>query len=70
MWKIVMQCQIENNLIEPCDSMYSTVDSLVETSTIITGSNNIALRKVDVKPYKFGNMYMDNELIEGSSFIK
>ena len=65
-----MQCQIENNLIEPCDSMYSTVDSLVETSTIITGSNNIALRKVDVKPYGFGNMYMDNELMEGSSFIK
>ena len=65
-----MQCQIENNLIESCDSMYSTVDSLVETSTIITGSNNIALRKVDVKPYGFGNKYMDNELIEGNSFIK
>ena len=32
--------------------------------TIITASNNITLRKVNVKPYGFDKMYMDKELIE------
>ena len=31
---------------------------------IITGSNNIFLRKVNVKPYVFDKMYMDKDLIE------
>ena len=44
--------------------MYLTVDSLVEINNIISGSNNITLRKVNVKPYGFDKMYMDKELIE------
>ena len=31
---------------------------------MITGSNNITLRKVNVKPYGFDKMYMDKDLIE------
>ena len=46
---------IENNLIDYDGDMYLTVDSLIE----ITSSNNITLRKVNVKPYGFGKMYMD-----------
>ena len=46
---------IENNLIDSDGGMYLTVDSLIE----ITSSNNITLRKVNVKPYGFGKMYMD-----------
>ena len=41
--------------------MYLTVDSLIKTNNIITGSNNITLRKVNVKPYGFDKMYMDKE---------
>ena len=44
--------------------MYWTVDSLIEINNIITGSNNINFRKVNVKPYGFNKMYMDKELIE------
>ena len=55
---------IENNLIDSDGGMYSTVDSLIEISHIITGSNNITLRKVNAKPYGFIKMYMDKKLIE------
>ena len=44
--------------------MYLTVDSLIEINNRITSSNNINLRKVNVKPYGFDKMYMDKELIE------
>ena len=44
--------------------MLLTVDSLIEINNIITGSNNITLRNVNVKPYEVNKMYMDKELIE------
>ena len=44
--------------------MYLTVDSLIEINNIISGSNNITFGKVNVKPYGFNKMYMDEELIE------
>ena len=43
--------------------MYLTVDSLIDISNIITGSNNITLRKVNVKAYGNYKMYMDKHLI-------
>ena len=55
---------IENNLIDIDSGMHLTVDSLIEMNNIITGSNNITLRKVNAKPYRFVKMYMDKELIE------
>ena len=44
--------------------MYLTVNSLIEINNIITASNNITLKKVNVKLYRFDKMYMDKELIE------
>ena len=44
--------------------MYLTVDSLIEINNIATGSNNIACRKVTVKPYGLNKTYKDKELIE------
>ena len=44
--------------------MYLTVDSLIEISNIITGSNDITLKKINVKPHGFDKMYMNKELIE------
>ena len=44
--------------------MYLKVESLIEINNIITGSNNITLRKVNIKPYGFDKMYMDKELTE------
>ena len=40
------------------------VDSLIETNDLITGSSNITLRKVIVKPHRFDKLYMDKDLIE------
>ena len=51
---------IKNNLIDS-NNMYLTVDSLININNVITGSNNINLRKVNVKSYGFDKMYMDKD---------
>ena len=48
--------------------MYVKVEPLIEINSIITGSNNITLRKVNVRPYGFDKMYMDKELIEDNLY--
>ena len=40
---------IKNNLFDSDNNLYLTVDSLTDISNIITGSNNIIQRKVNVK---------------------
>ena len=37
---------------------------MIELNNIITGSNNITLRKVNVKLYGFDKMYVNKELIK------
>ena len=54
---------IKNNLIDTDGGMYLTVVSLIEMNNIITGSDNITLRKVNAS-HIFDTMYMDKELIE------
>ena len=44
--------------------MYLTVDSLTDINNIITGSNNITLRKVNAKSYGYDKMYIDEDLME------
>ena len=48
--------------------MYLTVDSLIEINNITTGSNNIALRKVNVKLFGFDKMYIDKEFVENKLY--
>ena len=55
---------IKNNLVDSDGDMYLIVDSLIKVNNIISGSNNITLRKVNVKPYAFDKMCVDKELIE------
>ena len=43
--------------------MCFTVDSLIDINNIITGSNNINLRKVNVKLYGYDKMYIEKRLI-------
>ena len=45
-------------------NVYLTVDSMIETNNIITCSNNITLRRVNVKPYEFDKKDMDKYLKE------
>ena len=55
---------IKNSSIDTGGGMYLSVNSLIEINTIITGSNNITLRKLNVKPYVFEKLYMNKESIE------
>ena len=48
--------------------MYLIVDSLIEINNIITRSNIINLRKINLNPYRFDNMYMDKDLIENKLY--
>ena len=55
-------------MIDTDGGMYLKDDCLTEMNNIMTDSNNITLRKVNVKPYGFDKMYMDKELIEDKSY--
>ena len=55
---------INNSLIDSDGGMYLTVESFLEISNMMTGSNNITLRKVNVKPNWYDKKYIDKELIE------
>ena len=48
--------------------MYLPVDLLIEINNVITGSNNITLRKINVKPHRYDQMNMDNELIKDKMY--
>ena len=52
----------KNNFINSHYNMHMIVDSLIDINNIITGFNDITLRKV--KPNKYDKMYMDKDLIE------
>ena len=54
MKKLVKKLILEKELSD----MYLDVDSLIDMNNIITGSNNITLRKVNVQPYGCDKMYM------------
>ena len=45
-------------------SMYLAVHSLIEINNIITSSNNITVRKLNVKPYEFDKMHVDKKLVK------
>ena len=55
---------IKSNTINSDDNMYLNVDSLTDINVIITGLNNITLRKVNLKLCGYNEMYMDKDLIE------
>ena len=48
--------------------MYLTVNSLLQISKIITGSNEVTLRKVNVWPYGYDKMCMDEQLIADKQY--
>ena len=59
---------IKNNLIDTDGGMYLKVNSLIKVNNVIMGSNNITLRKVNIKPYGCDKMFMDKELIENKLY--
>ena len=59
---------IKKNLIDSDGGMYLTVHSLIEINNIITVSNNITLRKVNVKPNGFDKMHLGKVLIDDKPY--
>ena len=55
---------IKKPLIDSDGNIYLTNDSLIEVINITTGSNNITLRKINIKPNRLDKMYMEQNLIE------
>ena len=53
-----------NELIDSNGDLFLTVDSLITLNNIILGSNNISLRRVNVKPAFHNNQYLDFSKIE------
>ena len=51
-------------LIDKNGKLFSTVDSLISLNNIITDSQNLFLRDVNVKLAEFDKMYFDKSLIE------
>ena len=51
-------------LISDEGDLFFTVDSLITINNIITNSNNLYLRSVNVKPKGFDKIYMDFRKIE------
>ena len=45
------------------------VDSLIDINNIITGLNNINLRKFNVKTWGFYKTYIDKDLIEDKLYL-
>ena len=58
----------QDNLIDSDNNMYLTVDLLIDKKSIITGLNNITLKKGNVKSYGRDKMYIDKDLIEGKLY--
>ena len=59
---------IENTLIDSDGALYTTVYSFIEINNVITSSNNITLRKLNVNPYGFAKPYMDKQLTEDKPY--
>ena len=55
---------IKKTLIDSDGNIYLTNDSLIEVINITTGSNNITLRKINIKPNRLDKMYMEQNLIK------
>ena len=47
-----------------------TADSLININNIRTCLNNITLRKFNVKPYGYDEMYMDKNFIEDKLYLQ
>ena len=44
------------------------VDYLIKINNIITCSNYVTLRKINVNPYEYDRIYMDKDLVEDSAY--
>ena len=59
---------IQSELLTTDGDIFFTVDSLITLNNIITNSNNIFLRQVNVKPAGYNKQYMHFDKIESELY--
>ena len=68
--RIIKACNFKDTeLINKDGDLYLTVDSLIRINNFITGSHNIQLRQINVKPSFRDKQYMDFTRIESELYI-
>ena len=67
--RMIKACEFKNEeLINKDGDLYLTVDSLIIINSYITGSHNIQLRQINVKPAFHDKQYMDFTRIESELY--
>ena len=59
---------IQEQLLTAEGDLFLTVDSLIFLNNIITNSNNISLRQINVKPAGYNKQYMHFDQIESELY--
>ena len=67
--RILRACNFKDKeLINKEGDLYLTVDSLIAINNYVTGSNNMQLRQINVKPAFYDKQYMDFTNIESELY--
>ena len=67
--RMIMACNFKDKeLINKDGDLYFTIDSLITINNFITGTNNIQLRQINVKPAFYDKQYMDFTRIESELY--
>ena len=69
--RMIRACNFKDNeLINKDGDLYLTVDSLIRINNLITETNNIQLRQINVKPAFHDKQYMDFSRIESELYTR
>ena len=68
--RILRACNFKDKeLINKEGDLYLTFDSLITINNYVTGSNNMQLRQINVKPAFYDKQYMDFSQIESELYV-
>ena len=69
-FRMILALQFKNKeLLNQDGDLFLTVDSLITLNNFVTGSRNIQLRQINVKPALYDKEYMDFTKIESELYL-
>ena len=69
-FRMILALQFKNKeLLNQDGDLFLTVDSLITLNNFVTGSRNIQLRQINVKPALYDKKYMDFTKIESELYL-
>ena len=70
LYQLMLASQFKNKeLLNENGDLFLTVDSLITVNNYVTGSNNIQLRQINVKPAFHNKQYMNFSQIESELYV-